>query len=383
MGGELRPVRGNLEDLQIERAPEETSGKPRRKGLVILTSILLGTGAAGVYFWKTAWGLPSVRVARCVLVAPDRAKAILTCSGYVVPRRRATISAQVSGRLVKLHFDEGSIVRAKDLLAEIDPRDYQARANEAKANVADAERELQRQKDLLAGGAGTRQAVDAQQTRLDVFRAQLEAAEIDLQNTKIHAPFDGTVIQKQAEIGEMVSPGIVVSGAISSGAILSLADTEIEIEADINETNLAKVLPGQEAEIVLDAFPERRYRGEIRIIEPKADRQKAVVQARVSIRSGGPELRPEMGAKVTFLSADSGTAPGPGYVQIPRSAVLDWSGGHAVYLLARDRAELRTVEVGTPEGEWTRILKGLSGGEEILLAPPAGLADGDRVRPER
>lgn len=379
------PPADDLAALRIHRE-DETPRRNRSSKLPWALLLLLLLGGAGYGLWRRyANAVPLVRTALVLRSHQGPSgSVVLTASAYLVSRYRSTIGAKVAGRLEKLHIEEGQRVKTGDLLAELDSKDYQARRNEARANLADAKRELERQKNLLASGAGTQQKVDEQQTRLEVFEAQLELAEVNLENTKVYAPFDGVILQKQAEIGEMVSPG-VVSGAVSSGAIALLGSDEIEVEADVNESNLSKILVGQEAEIVLDAFPDKRLRGRIRLIEPKADRQKAVVQARISILDPDESLRPDMGAKATFLAPGKSAAAAKNeqtFVLVPSEAVISAEGGRAVFVLEGEVARLQPVETGATQGAQIAVRKGLAGGEIVILAPAVEIHDGIRVRIE-
>lgn len=378
MSQEAPTSHGDLEGLKINR-PQESFAPRRKKSSGWFALLVLAAAAIFWFFLRERWSFPQVRVGRASLVSSEHAATSLTVSGYLIPRRKASVGAKVSGKLERLLVDEGSVVKAGDLLAEIDDRDYGAKRNEARANLADAAREMERQKNLFASGAGTQQKIDEQQTRLEVFRAQLELAEINLQNTKIYAPFDGIVIQKQAEIGEMISPGLV-AGAVYSGAIAVIADKELEVEADINESNFSKISPNQDAEIVVDALPDRKYRGKIRLIEPKADRQKAIIQAKVSILNPDADLRPDMGAKVSFLSVEAKKGEFKSSVQVPSSAVVERNGAKCVFLLEGKRAKIRSVEVGASDGAFTPVLQGLGGGEEVLLSPSAEIQDETQVQ---
>lgn len=383
MSESIPKAAGDLAALKIHREEEA----PRRSGgsklpWVLLLLVLLGGASYGLWS-RYANAAPLVRTGIALRMQPGKSgDAVLTASAYLVSRNRSTIGAKVAGRLEKIFVEEGSRVKTGELLAELDSKDYQARRNEARANLADAKRELERQKNLLTSGAGTQQKVDEQQTRLEVFAAQLDLAEVNLENTKVYAPFDGVILQKQAEIGEMVSPG-VVSGAVSSGAIALLGSDEIEAEADVNESNLAKISVGQEAEIVLDAFPDKRLRGRVRLIEPKADRQKAVVQARISILDKDESLRPDMGAKATFLAPGKSAAAAKSeeaFVLVPSEAVIPSDGGKAVFVIESEMVRLQKIETGATQGSQIAVRKGLAGGEIVILAPAAEIRDGSRVR---
>jgi RND family efflux transporter MFP subunit len=324
---------------------------------------------------------------------------ILTASGYVVARRKAVVSAKIQGRLSELRVEEGSQVREGELIARLESADYEAQVQRAKASVLRAEADLaEAQRQLRLAEDLTRQSIvgtdqrDATASRARIAEAQLAQARADLSfaeaqfaNTQIRAPFSGVVVKKMAEVGESVAPippGVNLS--TSSGAIVALADlATLEVEADVAESNVAKVQNGQPAEVTVEAIPDRRYKAVLRQVIPTADRTKATVQVKVTILDKDKDLKPEMSAKVTFLEPDKKSeqkAPGTPTVSVPRAAIVTRDGKALVFLLREGKAVARAVTLGTERQDQVVIQEGLAGGETIVVKPPEALKDGAAVR---
>ena len=323
--------------------------------------------------------------------------AILTASGYVVARRKAVVSAKIQGRLADLRVEEGSRVRQGELIARLESRDYEAQLQQAQAQYESASAQLAENERLLRQAtslAGQQilapDQVDVAQSRVRIAqaamaqaRAQIAFAQAQLENTRILAPFAGTVVKKMAEVGESVAPippGVNLS--TSSGAIVALADLDtLEVEADVAESNVARLGPDQPAEVTVEAFPDRRYRAVLRQIIPTADRTKATVQVKVTILDRDAQLRPEMSAKVTFEEPKSegpvSTAP---VVTVPSDAVARRDGKPVVFEVVDGRARLRGVVAGGERQGRVAVKQGLLGTETLVARPPETLKDGDAVK---
>ncbi len=331
---------------------------------------------------------------------------LLNASGYVVARRKAVVSAKIQGRLSSLRVEEGSRVREGEVIARLENRDYLAQVERAEAAIQRAEADLaevKRQARVAEGltreQIGTRDALDGANSRVTVQEAALRQARADaefyravLANTEIRAPISGTVVKKMAEVGESVAPippGVNISTA--SGAIVALADLEtLEVEVDVAESNVAKLGADQPAEVSVEAFPDRKYKGRLRQVIPTADRTKATVQVKVTILDRDKDLKPEMSARVQFTEkAAAPTARAPGVtpasqsvVTAPESAIVTRDGKPVAFEIVEGRAKLRPVETGSRNAGTVRIKSGLHGGETLVDAPATELKDGDAVRPK-
>jgi RND family efflux transporter MFP subunit len=209
-------------------------------------------------------------------------------------------------------------------------------------------------------------------------------AEVNLENTHVRAPFDGTVLRKDAEVGEIVAPSSA-GGGLSRTAIVTMADlATLEVEVDVNEAYIAQIRNGQSASITLDAYPDTSFAGRVRQVVPTADRQKATVLVKVSILDRDPRILPEMGAKVVFSREEAGAvAAAPRRVLVPRAAVVQNGETAKVWVVENGLLRGVTVEPGPERGEQVEIRRGLQGGESLVLDPPGGLSDGQKVRAAR
>ena len=388
---------GQRPDLSALRMSEDDySPRRTRWWLWLLGGALLAAGAFYAYWLPVPWLLPQVETTRVQVLTPTQASTVLTATGYTYARSRAAVGAKIIGRVVELRVDEGDTIAEGDIIAVLDSEDLQASVNlaeaslnEARARLADAEREFARQADLVEDQLTSRALYDAAITRREVALAQvgtaearLNAARAQLDYTIVRAPIDGVVIERNIEVGEMVAPGGFTSQQ-STGSIVRIADqTSLEVEADINESYIARLQLGQRASIRVDAVPDFDYSGSLRQIVPTADRQRAVVQVKVSIDNRDERLVPDMSCTVTFLEegVDDAELVQPPKLLVPEEAV-QYSGG-AAFLFQVDEGLLRRVRVtlgATSDGR-VEVLEGVRGGETIVSRDVASFEDGQRVR---
>src|SRR5947208_8651818 len=343
----------DLSALRIDRAADPVAPGARRwlviglpvAGVVVLAAVLLATsGALG--------SAVPVRLTAATMVSPMRSGAVLVASGYVVAQRKAAVASKGTGRLVYLGVVEGDRVRAGQVIARVEDADVRAQLAEAQANLdlsradlRDAERALAREHMLMDSNSTSQASYDAAEARyqrvkanIAVAQAALQSAQVALENTVIRAPFDGTVLTKNADVGEVVAP--LAASAFSKSAVVTVADLRsLQVEADVAESNLEAVSPGQPCEIVLDAYPDARYPGSVAMIVPTADRAKATVQVKVAFRSYDARVLPEMSAKVHFLPRPSRAAVDTQPVLVvPSTAVAERNGRRVVFVVPRGRA---------------------------------------------
>jgi len=289
-------------------------------------------------------------------------------------------------------------VKKGEVIARLESGDQQAALNSARANVGQIEaqlgqarRDLTRSESLAAQKVLSDADLENARTKVQVLEAQLNAAhavveqaEVDLENTRVRAPFDGTVLRKDAEVGEIVAPSSA-GGGLTRTAIVTMADlATLEVEVDVNEAYIAQIQNGQAARITLDAYPDTSFNGRVRQVVPTADRQKATVQVKVSILDRDPRILPEMGAKVVFVrGSDKLMAVAARRVEVPAAALVREGTAARVWVVEDGRARSRTVDPGPEHDGKVEIRSGLSGGESVVLRPPAGLKDGARVRAAR
>jgi len=396
----MSDLKTELASLKIDR---DRPAARRRWPVVLLVAVVLALGALFALRARGGAGL-EVETVKASLQpgsgAPVGGAPILTASGYVVARRKAVVSAKIQGRLADLRVEEGDRVREGELIARLESGDYEAQVARARAgheraaaDLAENERLLRQATDLAGQKILAQDQVDVAQSRVRIAqaalsqaRAEIGFAQAQLANTRILAPFSGTVVKKMAEVGESVAPippGVNLS--TSSGAIVALADLDtLEVEADVTESNVARLGADQPAEVTVEAFPDRRYRAVLRQIIPTADRTKATVQVKVTILEKDPQLRPEMSAKVTFeepkKAEPEGAASSAMIVSVPAEAVARRDGKPVVFEVIDGRAKLRGVVAGAERQGRTVVTQGLFGTETLVARPPDTLKDGDAVR---
>lgn len=399
--------RPDLGRLRIDRNQATASVGQTLKWPLLLAAVAL-VFMAVVYFVTKRGGGPDVKVARAEIVGGGAANSVgITANGYVVARTRASVSSRISGRLASLAVEEGSVVRRGQILARLDNDDYaaavaQAEAEQLRAEAAVAEsrstrdqlaRDLARSRELLAKNlepARTSEDLASQvasaEARVNVQLAQIKAAvaavafaRANYENTTIRAPFDGTVLRKDAEVGEVVAP-VASGGGFTRGAVVTMADLKtLEVEVDVNEAYIAQITDEQPTRVVLDAYPTATFAGRVRQIVPTADRQRATVQVKVSITDHDPRILPEMGARVEFLDTATAAPNAPARIFVPAGAVVN-AGAVTVVWVVRDGVVKRTtVDAGPVSGGRREVRSGLSGGESLVIDPPQDLSDGAKV----
>jgi len=397
----VEETKDDLAALRIDRDREAPSPW-RRPLLLLLPAALLIAALYGLRVRAALSGM-EVETARASVRRPLESSAgapLLTSSGYVVARRKAVVSAKIQGRLAELKVEEGSRVREGQLLARLESADYEAQVSRAaaqveraRADLAENERQLRQAEGLTRENIMARDQMEAVASRVRIAEAGLSQARADLafaqaalRDTRILAPFTGTVVKKMAEVGESVAPippGVNLS--TSSGAIVALADLEtLEVETDVAESNVARLGPEQPAEVAVEAFPGRRYRAVLRQVIPTADRTKATVQVKVTILDKDQNLKPEMSAKVTFLERAEPAAPGAAAqapaVVVPADAVASRDGRPVVFEVVEGRARQRAIVTGPTQEGQVVVTQGLVGTETLVLRPPEGLRDGGAVK---
>jgi RND family efflux transporter MFP subunit len=403
------PVKPDLGALRIDAHKRGARKAGKRIAMISVALLAALVVMGGVYAYMRQ--PPSVQVA--TINAPDTGpQALLNASGYVTPQRRATVAAKITGRVTGVFFTEGLRVHQGFVLATLDDSDAQralasakADRNATQASIVDlqvqlknAEIELHRAQELRAAGVQTQQALDNATMAVNSLKAKIDytqeqvlagdarikEAQQAVDNCIIGAPFDGIIVSKDAQVGEMVSP-ISAGGGFTRTGIATIVDmASNEIEVDVNENYIARVKPGQEVGAVLDAYPDWKIPCRVRTIIPTADRQKATVEVRIAFDKLDPRILPDMGVKVTFLGEEDKQAKkAPGGVMAPQSAVRDDRGEKIVFLVKGDHVERHAVKVGTANGAQTQILAGLTPGDTLVVGGPADLRDGETVAIKR
>lgn len=397
----------DLSKLTIDKARYSTSGRSG-KGMrfwviVALVAVLL---VIGVWRWIVNRSV-EVDVATVSLVYPSQTFSVLNASGYVVAQRKSAVSSKATGRLEWLGVEEGSVVRRGELLARLENRDVAASKDQAAANLAvtrdqleqalveqkDAARALSRSKELITEGiiaqadydtaeARYKRAVAASAAARAAIRgaqAGLSGAEATLDYTLIRAPFDGVVLTKNADVGDIVSP--LAAAANAKAAVVTLADMDsLQVEADVSEANLGKVRAGQPCEILLDALPEARFRGVLHTIVPTADRSKGSVLVKVRFLDTDKRILPEMSAKVAFLEREVQPGEGKPRVALPPTSIVKRDGKDVVFVVTGDKVVQTPVTVGAKLGDMVEVVSGVKAGERIAVKPLDKLRHQSRIK---
>ncbi len=382
-----------LSSLRIDREPPRArSGRGPWLGIAIAALVI----AAGVFAWSRLGAGPRpVRLGTATATGGGQVTGEgITANGYVVARTKASVSAKIPGRLEYLGVSEGTHVKKGEIIARIESGDFEAQLASARAQVAQfeaqlaqARRELKRAQTLRADKLNSDLDLENAQTQVQVLEAQLGAARaqeqlaaVNLENTRVRAPFDGTILRKDAEMGEMVAP-TSAGGGLTRTAIVTMADlSTLEVEVDVNEAYIAQVHGGQAARITLDAYPDTTFRGSVRQVVPTADREKATVLVKVSILDHDPRILPEMGARVVFLARAGEHAVAARRVTVAKEALVARDGRAFVWVVTDGVARRVAVEAGPERGGQIEVRQGLQGGESVILQPPPDLKDGARVR---
>jgi len=338
--------------------------------------------------------------------------AVLQATGYVTARRQATVSAQITGTLSEVLIEEGEHVEAGQVLARLEntaqkaalaQAEAQLRAAEAlrvqyEAQLAQARRDLKRNEDLVESKLVSQQALETARTQVETLAAQLmgqerqvelgrasvKGAQVQLDYTTVRAPFSGVVIAKAAQAGEIVSP-ISAGGGFTRTGVGTIVDMDsLEIEVDVNESYINRVRPNQPAQAVLDAYPDWNIPAHVIAIIPTADRGKATVKVRIAIERRDPRILPDMGARVSFLeeaaqpqAAARSAEPIKG-VLVPANAIVQRDGKAVVFAVDGGRAKARPVAAGQTFND-LRSVEGLEGGARVVVEPPSDMKDGARV----
>jgi RND family efflux transporter MFP subunit len=395
--------RNDLSRLKIDRSLAPVRRR-RHRGLWAVAALLVLAAAAAWYAFAPR--AITVRTTPIVTSYPSQQYVVLNATGYVVAQRKAAIASKASGRLEWLGVAEGSRVKEGDVIARLDDRDVVAQAESAQANVRaaeaalaqaqaderDASQQLERNRELAAKGFVAEAVVDTSRARVDRAqaavanaRATIAAAEANARNarvavdyTRIRAPFDGVILSKSANVGDMVTP--FSSATDSKGAVVTMADmSTLEVEADVSESSLSKIRVGQPAEILLDALPDSRFTGRISRIVPTVDRAKATVMTKVQFDSIDPRILPEMSAKVAFLSQPVTAEQMRPLVAVSPEAIVQRDGRTLVFAVRGEQAVAVPVSTGAKLGDVTAIAGDVKTGERAVLSPSQQVVDGAKV----
>ena len=382
-----------LDSLKIERAPVRRQKSPLVPAIIGVVLLLLAAGAAW-YFW------PDSRVAVHVITASAQGAAgspgaSLDASGYVVARRKATLSAKILGKLTEVNFQEGERVKAGDIVARLDDSNYgaalhqaEAAARQAKAAMDNTAPIYDRYVRLKSQGAISNESLDTQRLAYDNARtaystaqATVQLARTNVNDTIVRAPFSGIVTVKVAQVGEIVAPAAAGGGDTRTGIVTIVDMDSLEVQVDVAENYIDRVQVGAPATIHLDAYPEWDIPGAVIAIIPTADQSKGTVEVRVAIKAKDSRILPQMAARVTFLTQPDKNTPAVSRVTLPPAAVQVHGKTGTVFLVKEDGIlEKRDVALGLKTPQAVVILSGIAAGDRLASGGLDRLHDGDRVK---
>lgn len=382
-----------------------TSASRRRVRKWLIGAGVVAAIAVGLVLRSLSAPVP-VEPVTVSMAYPSQSFTLLNATGYVVAQRKAAVASKATGRLEWLGVREGSRVKQGEVIARLENRDVtasmeqaaatikvaQANLEQGQAELNEAERNFNRSRDLLAKNFVSQAAHDAAIARFEkaksaisgyrasiaVAQANHRAALVAVEQTLIRAPFEGVVLTKNANVGDVITPFSSALG--SQAAVVTMADmTTLEVEADVSESNLGKVKPDQPCEIQLDALPEARYRGRLLRLVPTVDRAKATVMAKIRFEQLDPRVLPEMSAKVSFLSQEMPEGERTARTVVQPAAVVQRDGKNVAFVIQGDKVAQVAVESGGKIGELVEIRSGVKAGDKVVLRPSAQLHDGARV----
>jgi RND family efflux transporter MFP subunit len=402
MAGEIHTT--DLSTLKINRTPQTQSSNTKWIIIAIILCCVIGGG----YFLMNTTSV-EVETMQVFTSQSSSSETILTGQGYVVAQRKAAISSKATGRLDALYVIEGDKVKQGDIIGRIESADVQAALDQQKAQLEvqkaalenataeleDAEISLKRQQELRKENVGTQADLDAAINRVKKAKAQIQSAKasiatqesairaslVQVENTIIRAPFDGTILNKNANVGEVIT---ALGGAAGSrGAVVTLADmTSLQVEADVSESAIQKIQENQPVEISVSAISDKKYKGIVNKIIPTADRAKGTVQVKIRFDDIDDRVLPEMGAKVNFLKINTvvNEIESKPKLLIPQTAIQTKNGKKTVFVVKDNIAQETAVSTGTILGEYVEIKNGLMNGDVIILAPSDNIQQGSKVQ---
>jgi RND family efflux transporter MFP subunit len=324
-----------------------------------------------------------------------------------VAQRKSAVASKITSRLLELSVEEGSRVKKGDIIARLEGEDVRAARDQAQANLSvsryslaqaraeleDAKASFERERELLAREYTTKASFDAAEARykkaiagvsgaesaVKAAEATFEGTKVSVEYTLLRAPFDAVVLTKNADIGDIVTP--LGAAANAKAAVVTIADmNSLQVEADVSESNLEQVKKGQPCEIQLDALPEKRFRGEVHMVIPTADRSKATVMVKVRFLDIDPRVLPEMSAKVAFLSKPVGPGEETPRTTINPAAVVSRDGKSMAFVIKGNRVEEQEITTGEKLGDLLVVTGGVKAGDRVVLNPSKGLKTGSRVK---
>jgi RND family efflux transporter MFP subunit len=393
--------------MKIDKSRQGFQAKKRKKPLYLVITVICVALFLILFMTGVFSPAAKVEVTSVVQAFPSQTFTLLNASGYVVPQRKSSVAAKATGRLVALYVEEGNKIKKDQIIAQLENEDLSASRKQALANVDvsraayeqaraelnDAQVSFERQKQLLSKELVAKSDYDTAEARykktvaavasadasIKAAQAALSGVDVSLEYTRIRAPFDGVVLTKNADVGDIVTP--LGAAANAKSAVVTIADmASLQVETDVSESSIEKLKPGQPCEIQLDAVPDTRFSGTIYMIVPTADRSKATVMVKVRFNTIDSRILPEMSAKVAFLSREVKKEEEKSRTAVSPKAIIDDGGKKFLFVVKQNRAKLTPVTLGAQLGDMVEILGGATSGDKVVINPPKNLKDNARIK---
>jgi RND family efflux transporter MFP subunit len=397
----------DLSKLKIDKSRQGFQVRKRKKPLYLVITVICVALFLILFMTGVFSPAAKVEVTSVVQAFPSQTFTLLNASGYVVPQRKSSVAAKATGRLVALYVEEGNKIKKDQIIAQLENEDLSASRKQALANVDvsraayeqaraelnDAQVSFERQKQLLSKELVAKSDYDTAEARykktvaavasadasIKAAQAALSGVDVSLEYTRIRAPFDGVVLTKNADVGDIVTP--LGAAANAKSAVVTIADmASLQVETDVSESSIEKLKPGQPCEIQLDAVPDTRFSGTIYMIVPTADRSKATVMVKVRFNTIDSRILPEMSAKVAFLSREVKKEEEKSRTAVSPKAIIDDGGKKFLFVVKQNRVKLTPVTLGAPLGDMVEILSGATSGDKVVINPPKNLKDNARIK---
>jgi HlyD family secretion protein len=398
-------------DLDKLRIPDGQRRRPRRRRRwpFVLLAVIAVIGGLTIVMRPVEVKVASARIGGAG--PADEGGAVLTANGYVEARHQASVAARTTGRLAAVLVEEGDPVEEGQVVARMIDEDQraslaqaeanlslaEARLDQARAGEADAQRRLRRRQEMMAqkqisdeegqtaetAAEAARAERAAAEATVRVAHANVESARLELDKTRVTAPFAGIVLRKDAEVGEIVGP-IMTSNTARAGAVVTIADMKtLEVGIDVNESYIARIAVGMPADVVLDAHPDVHFPATVRAIFPSADRDKATIPVRVRFLAEDPRIRPDLGGKVTFLKqrTTDQIVVIRKTLRVPVEAVRPRNGEKIVWVVREGKVEPTVVTLGDTMGGEVEVQSGLNDGDQVVVEKLNRMRRGLRIRP--
>ena len=358
-----------LNNLKIDRStPPVVDGSPSNKLHLLGAAILLVS-----FFWWLFLSEDELKevttfTVKSLQMSDSSATSILDASGYVVARRRATVSSKVTGKVMKVFIEEGMYVEEGQLLAQLDDSTMQADLNYSQSQLDEARRIFNRTGELAKEELASQASLDAARAAMEGLEALNAVRKQVVKDMQILAPFSGVVVYKAAQPGEMISP-VSAGGGFTNTGICTIVDMDsLEVEVDVNEAFINRVKPGQPVITNLNAYPKWDIPSEVIAIIPTADRNKATVKVRIALLEKDERVLPDMGSRVSFLRKvdNNNQEIQKEGVMIPLAAVAYIDGSSLVQVVDGNSVQIMQIEVAEETANYARVIKGLESGMKVI-----------------